>query len=350
MQENTYAHLIEEQRVCIACASIAGIALLALVSFVAVGILDDPPALIRPIFFVFLGLGAFAIAWCRVSADFRKSAARRIVDSGLVRLTDSPESVVNNWTHRAYFTMTICVVSTFAPGSVVFIGVWIPVFNIDPQLAPTLVLGVIAVFLVVSIVGLLQAHRVASNQIGSESPENVQEIPDERPDEEISIGYPTYRQLLDRIRGAAKRTNLLGASLLGQIACVGAGALRGANEVYIAALFSSVLLSGVFLGMYRLFLFFDAERIRRDDSLGKIELSEPAGDSRFLNDSPIESKVFFCSVLVPPLVLFVGILDSFLHFPFLLSATLVVFFLGLWTYALFSFVWKSRQVNTPESG
>ena len=317
-----------------------------MVTFVAVGILNGPINYLRPVFFVLVGLGAPAIAWCRISSDLRKTRIQRRVDTGLIGISDTRESVDAPVTQRAYFQIPVCLFSVIAPGVVPFVGGWLPALGIDQDHGLLLILGIVGLLLCACVVVAPQGHRVARAWSGMESGRALQESENDRPDEDALIANLTYSKLLEIYEESTKRTNLLGAWLLGQVACVGAGALQGASQIYTAAIFSAVVLSGVFLGLYRLSLSFADQDLRRKLSLGEMALSDSVKRAHFSIDVLVDSKALFFGIVVPPLTLFLGILDSIFHLPIAVSGFFLIYFLGLLLYALLRLFIQPRRLTS----
>ena len=329
--DKTYGHRLERYKVCVFAANLCGAGLLGLVSCGAAGAIGDAPSFLQSLFFLSICVGGLMAGWCRFYGENKAGEIQRLIDLGQISENNSLPAAEMQMTPSVYSCFLSCLAAVVLPAAALLCGVWIPLAEAaDPKsvLEDAFVLGVIC-----PLSGVL-ASKILSRQ-------RTQVNLDNRPDHLAQCArlLTTYEEL-------ARRAKMLGFALLGQIACVAAGAFVGVSGFYQAALFSAILFSGHNFCFHRVLCELAAQQIRRDLKDGVVQNASEPQFAHAVYLVMLDQNVFLFSALAAPLILFAGVCTSLFSPPFYYTtAYLSSISVGVSIFGCFKSWWKLRQFN-----
>lgn len=329
--DRTYGHRLERHRTCVFAANLCGAGLLGLVACGAAGAIRGAPAFLQSLFFLSICGGAFTAVSCRFLGENKAGEIQRLIDLGKVSENDSLPAAEVQMSPSVYSCFLLCLGAIVVPATALLCGAWIPLAaTADPKsvLKETIIIAVICPLAGVLASKILARQRTRAN-------------PNDQPDYRAQCArlLTTYDEL-------SRRAKMLGFALLGQIACVAAGAFAEVSGFYQAALFSAILFSGHNFCFHRVLCELAAQQIRRDLKDGVVQ---DAGEPQFVHAAylvMLDENVFLYSALAAPLILFAGVSTSLVSPPFYYTtAYLSSIAVGMSIYGCFKSWWKLRQFN-----
>ena len=328
----TYGSQLVSHKSCIFGANLCGAGLLGQVACAVAGALSSASALLQACFFFAICIGTVVVGWCRFSRENAASAIQRQIDLGQIGVDDSLPTVEMQKTPSVFFYLVLCFAANGVPATLLLCGVWIPlVEDADPKgvIEDVIVLGI-----VLPLIGLI-ASWILSRRLAQASPKD-------RPNHKAQ-----YLRLMRIYEGLANRNKVLAFALLGQIACVAAGALAGVSGFYQAAFFSAILFSAHNFGFYRILCEVAAQHMRSDLDDGVIQ---DASAPQFAHSAyllMLDQDVYLFSIMAAPFTLFAGICTA-LFFPpfFYTTAYLSSILVGASIFGFLKSWWKLRRFKT----
>ena len=338
MESNTFSGRLEAYENSVAVSNIAGIGLVGLISIVAVGTLDASPVLLRRIYFFVLGFSFLIVAFCRLHSELQIARIKHMFDTEDIEPHDNVDPQEIAIWQRHYFHVALCVFSVSLPGSVFLLGLWVPVFDLPMHW----LVVIMALFSIAPFVGLPFAHR--TQRIANEATplEPTREIDTEMSNENGRAQGRDCRRQLEIYKDVARRINVIGVAFVAQVTCVGANALACVPVLFLAILFTVMVFGSVFLGLYRLMIFFSTQRIRRDIDAGIIKLEDPPQVDHIVDNRLLDSRVFGLSAIFPPLVLWIGTAVALFQVRYPYSIVLPSLLFLIWGFAFLRSLWSPR--------
>ena len=96
----------------------------ALVTFVAVGALQDAPAVLKPIVLSAAIIAGVAIAFARVGFEWAATLIKRDIEDGKVQATDDLDNSHRNWPSGPERWWTVALIALAFGWLVIVIGIW----------------------------------------------------------------------------------------------------------------------------------------------------------------------------------------------------------------------------------